>query len=87
MSSSTTTRRARIAALVLAVVMVMTLAGSALLGSGSTTAPAQPASTTAPVVDLSDLTDAELAALLAQYGVTDTSTPPAAAVAPPQPGG
>jgi hypothetical protein len=73
MSSSATTRRARIAALALATVMVLTLVGSALLGTTGTTTPAQAPPTTAgseQVVDLTDLTEEELAALLAQYEPT-----------------
>ncbi len=69
MSSTATTRRARVAALALAATMVLTLAGGALLGTGSTGAPtpAQPAPTTEVVTDLDDLTDEELLALLAEY--------------------
>jgi nitrous oxide reductase len=78
MSSPATTRRARIAALALAAVMVLTLLGSALLGSTGTTTPAQAPQTTTSeqVIDLTDLTEEELATLLAQ------SEEPAEAPAP-----
>lgn len=82
MSSSATTRRARIAALVLASVMALTLVGSALLGGAGTTTPAQaPQVTTGEeqVVDLTALTDEELATLLAQY---DAAPPETTAPAP-----
>ena len=75
MSTSATTRRARLAALLLAGVMVLTVSGSALLGTtGSDPTPAQPAPTTEAVTDLADLSDAELAALLEQYGAAPTPT-------------
>lgn len=80
MSSSATTRRARIAAIALAAVMMFTLVGGALVGSsGGTTTPAQPAPTTEGVVDLTDLTEEELAALLAQYDAVPTTESPAPA--------
>ncbi|HEV7721317.1 MAG TPA: hypothetical protein VGO60_08535 [Iamia sp.] len=81
MSSSATTRRARLVALVLATVMVLTLAGGALLGAtGSGAAqPAPSAPTTEAVVDLTDLTEEELAALLAEYDATPTPAAPAPA--------
>ena len=81
MSSSAPTRRARIAALALTAVMVLTLAGGAFLGATGSGAAQPPPSapTTEAVVDLTDLTEEELAALLAEYGAAPTAPAPAPA--------